>query len=189
MTKINFYSSFMGSSANVDKLPKNLIGQSSTSVLVPYDMDTMLGIPNSDPNYKEPIHDLSKEVQITLYRIGGMYGYRAFMCLEDKKIYCVDYDEPRMGGIITHSTKLGVEADYSILEKVDIDIFNRIKSIKDGTEDLLIKYSVVNDIGTFGSFEKWQLDYPINQQYLKPDLHPKIIESENRHILKVWMEK
>lgn len=174
---------------SVDTLPKNLLVESSTSVLALYDADTVLGFPNSDPNYKEPIHDPSKEVEVILYRIGGRYGYRAFMNPEDKKVYYVDYDEPRTGGIISHSTKLGVETDYSSLKKTDINVYNRIQLIKEGREDLNVKYSIINDKGKFGSFEKWELDYPINKIYLEETLHPKIIKIKNCHTLRVWMEK
>ena len=138
---------------SVDTLPKNLV-KPSVSAISLYDIDTVLGFPNSDPNYKEPIHDPSKEVEVILYRIGGRYGYRAFMNPEDKKVYYVDYDDPRTGYIISHSTKLGVETDYSSLKETDINVYNQINLIKEGKENLNVKYSIVNDKGKFGSFEK-----------------------------------
>lgn len=178
---------FIDRLVEVDKSLKNRSISKEDLLLNVYDADTTISIPNSDSS--EYVYDSVHEEKVTLYRIGGMYGYRAFMNVDTRIVYFVDYEEPRMGGIIFESVHLGVECDYSKLKNLDIDVYNRIINIKNGTESLLTKYSVKNDKGTFGCFEKWELDYPINKDYFNESLHPFVIETENRYKTHVWLIK
>lgn len=120
------------------------------------------------------------------YRIGGKYGYYVYMDVETKKVLQVHYEDPRSGGMIGRSYD-GIKEPESALEEVkkrEPNVWNKIQNIKNGTEDFL-RYAWFDENGVqvTSTFEKWELDYPCNQnlndEYKKSNLHIQQVPYKN----------